>query len=370
MIEVRQVQSAAEKRRFLSFPWHLYHGDPLWVPPLYSEREKETDPKRGHFFRGGYADFFMAYKDGRLAGTVCCSHEEAGDPCECSLGFFECVDDFDMALALFQASEKWAHSHGLSMLCGTYHLDREDGRGILVEGRDRPPVLLCGHNPPYYASFFERYGFGKRHDDGLAYACPLDERSPHIQRLHRLAEKIRERKAFTIRQANMEDVDAEINRILVLQNRGLAHLAGVVPYDRAAVEGMVLPLKDMADAELVLFAEADGQTVGWFPAIPNFNEILIHLNGLRYPWDYVRALRYGKLKPKCLAIKSVAVLPEYWDTGVAVLLFSEMAKRASRKGYEWLDLSLTGEDNPDTGDLARHMGAKVYKRYRFYRKEI
>jgi hypothetical protein len=55
---------------------------------------------------------------------------------------------------------------------------------------------------------------------------------------------------------------------------------------------------------------------------------------------------------------------------VAILLFAEMAKRAAAKGYKWADLSLTGEDNPDTGDLAHHMGAKIYKRYRFYRKAI
>jgi len=97
---------------------------------------------------------------------------------------------------------------------------------------------------------------------------------------------------------------------------------------------------------------------------------LIHLNGLRYPWDYLRVLLYGRLRPKCLAIKSVAVLPEYWDTGVAVVLFAEMAKRAIAKGYEWADLSLTGEDNPDTWDIAHHLGASVYKRFRFYKKEL
>lgn len=370
MIEIRKVQSASEKRRFLCFPWQLYRHDRLWVPPIFSEREKATDPARGHFFKSGYADFYMAYKDGKPAGTVCCSHENAGDPLECSLGFFECVNDFNIAEALFQEAEHWARARGLRMLCGTYNLDREDSRGVLVEGRDRPPTILCGHNPVYYVDFFERYGFGKRHDDGLAYACPLDEQEPGMQQLFRLAEKVQRRKPFTVRQARMHDIDAEIDRIMVLQNRGLAHLPGAVPYDRAAVEGMVLPLKDLADPELILFAEVDGRAVGWFPAIPNFNEILIHLDGLRYPWDYLKAMRYAKLKPKCLAIKSVAVLPEYWDTGVAVLLFSEMVRRAITKGYKWLDLSLTGEDNPDTWDLAHHMGAKIYKRYRFYKKEI
>jgi GNAT superfamily N-acetyltransferase len=63
----------------------------------------------------------------------------------------------------------------------------------------------------------------------------------------------------------------------------------------------------------------------------------------------------------------VLVLPEYWDTGVAVLLFDEMARRAAARGYRWIDLSLTSDDNPRTPVLAKRMGAKIYKRYRVYR---
>lgn len=370
MIEVRKVTTKREKELFLTFPWKIYRSDPLWVPPILSERRKEADPSTGLFFKDGYADFFIAWQNGKPVGTVCCSHENGGDPEECALGFFECIEEYAVAEALFQCAEAWAREHGLKKLTGTFNLDRENARGILIDGRDRPPTLLCGHNASYYADYWSRYGFVKLHDDGLAYAASLDPNDPKIQRLYRLADKVRGRKGFTIRAANMSDLKNEIGRVLILQNRALEHLPGHVPYTRESIEAMLLPLKDLADPELVLFAEDNGHTVGWFPAIPNFNEILIHLNGLRYPWDYLRALRYKNLKPKCLAIKSVAVVPEYWDTGIAILLFSEMARRAIAKGYAWADLSITGEDNPDTWDLAHHMGAKIYKRYRFYKKEI
>ena len=128
-------------------------------------------------------------------------------------------------------------------------------------------------------------------------------------------------------------MDGEIDRIWDLENRALAHLNNFAPYPRESIESLVMPLKDLADPELILFAEIDGKTVGWFPGIPNFNEILIHLNGLRYPWDYLRALRYRNLQPQCVSIKSVVVPPEYWDTGVAILLFDEMARRVAAKGY-------------------------------------
>ncbi len=186
----------------------------------------------------------------------------------------------------------------------------------------------------------------------------------------RLADRINTRKNITIRSANLKNYEVEVDNILDLQNRALEHLPEHIPYTRATIEAMILPMLEVVDPDLVLFAEIDGQAVGWFPGIPNFNEVFIHLNGLRYPWDYLRLLRYARFKPKGISLKSIAVAPEYWDTGVGVLLFAEMARRLAAKGYKWADMSLTGEDNSDTFPLAHRMGASIYKRYRFYMKEV
>lgn len=378
MIQVLPVRTAREKRVFLTFPWRIYKRDPLWVPPLLSERAKVTDPARGLFFRDGRAEFFLARKDGKPAGTICAAEDfnstRSLGHAECMFGFFECVDDYAVAEALFAKAEEWARTNQMTALYGPYNLDREDCRGLLIEGRDRPPALLCGHQPAYYQGFFERFGLAKFGEDGLAYAIDVDLENPKVQRVLRLAEKVQQRSPnFSVRAANFNDKDAEIDRIVDLQNRGLAHFSnapGFLPYTRADIETMINPLLDLVDPELVLFAEVDGQPAGFFPGVPNFNEVLIHLNGLRYPWDYLRALIYQNKKPKCLSIKSIVVPPEYWDTGVAILLFAEMATRAAARGFQWADLSLTGEQNPDTWPLAHHMDAQIYKRYRFYRKEI
>ena len=368
-IEIKKVESKAEKKAWLNFPYAFYRNDPLWVPPVFGDREKLTDPNRGDFFKNGYADFYSAFVDGKAAGTFCMHHEATGDPLEATIGFFECENNPQHARAIFDHAANWAAAHGLTRLVGTYNMDREDSRGILIEGRDRPPAVLCGHNPAYYQGFFEAYGFIKQHDDGLAYDCPLDPHLPKMQRLNRLAERVRTRQGFTVRGARMDQIESELEVILELQNQALAHLQGV-PYTMANIEAMVLPLKDLADPDLVLFVQDGDKTVGWFPAVPNFNELLIHLNGLRRPWNYLTALAIQKRQPKCLAIKSVAVLPEYWDSGAAVLLFNEMVTRAYAKGYQWADLSITGEDNPDTWDLAHNIGATIYKRYRFYQKDL
>jgi GNAT superfamily N-acetyltransferase len=90
------------------------------------------------------------------------------------------------------------------------------------------------------------------------------------------------------------------------------------------------------------------------------------VNGIRYPWDYLKLLWYQRIQPRGLSIKSVLVLPEYWGSGVSLMLFAEMLRRAQEKGYAWVDLSLTSEDNPRIPMLAERFGGKLYKRYRVY----
>jgi GNAT superfamily N-acetyltransferase len=372
-MEIRTALTRREKHIFLTFPWRIYAKDPLWVPPILAERVKKIDPKRGAFFQRGCAEFFILWRGREVVGTICCAEDYSAHPSnpwkDCLIGFFECVDDYDCAKALFEHAVAWAQARNLGALYGPFQLDYEDSYGVLIDGRDRPPVVLCGHSPPYYQGFFERFGFKPCRGDNIAYAAELNLNDPKIQRLARLAEKVCQRQRFHVRSADLINWEKEIEHVHSLINRALAHLPGHIPWTREAIQTILAPFKQFADPELVLFAETfEGETVGWFPGIPNLNEALVHVNGLRYPWNYLQLFWYMRRQPECLSIKSVLVPPEYWDTGVAILLFDEMARRAIAKGYKWVDLSLTSDDNPRTPILAEHMGAKIYKRYRVYRK--
>ena len=153
-------------------------------------------------------------------------------------------------------------------------------------------------------------------------------------------------------------------------NTSLARLPDYIGWHREVVEATLQQFRTIADPELVLFAEIKDDPAGWLVGIPNLNEIFIHVNSLCRPWDYIKLWRYMRTQPQCLCLKSVAVLSEYWNHGVAVALYDEMMNRALAKGYQWADLSITSEDNPNTPLLAEHMGAEIYKRYRVYCLEI
>lgn len=370
-IDVRPVRTARERRIFLVFPWRIYEDDPLWVPPLLSERKVAIDPERGAFFKRGEAELFIARRDGEPVGTICAGEDKFANAQrgrrECIFGFFAYVKDYEVFQALLGQVMAWAEARDLNALFGPFNLDYENRYGVLIEGRDRPPVLLCGHTPPYYQEFMERYGFEPARGDNLAYAFDLGEETDASRRLARLADAVRRRRRFSVRTVDLEHWDKEIDHIHRLLNTALAHLPDHIGWHRDALEASLQPFRDLADPELVLFAEANGETVGWLPGLTNLNEIFIHVNGLRYPWDYLKLLWHQRRRPECLTIKSVLVLPEYWDSGVSVLLFDEMLKRARAKGFAWIDLSLTSAENLRTSTLAERMHAELYKRYRVYR---
>ena len=329
-IEVREVSGARDMRRFHAFPRRVYARDPLWVPPILRERLKATNPERGVFLHRGEAACLIAEKSGKIAGTICAASDpptnEKRGTNVCVIGFFEAIHDREVARALFDAASRWGASRGHDTLYGPYNLDYENSYGVLVAGRDRPPAIMCGHSPVYYPELFEAYGFEKCRGDQLAFAVDLDIESEEIARLLRLAAIVGKKGHVTVRGVRLQKWDDEIDTIHSLLVRSLAHLPQSVPWRRDVLEETLLPFKKRADPELVLFAEYDGEPVGWFPGIDNFNEILIRVNGLRYPWNYVTLLAGLRRRTGCVSVKSILVLPEYWNTGAAIMLFAEMAR--------------------------------------------
>ncbi len=373
-ITVRPVANRRERQVFLTFPWKIFKGDRLWVPPLLPDWSERIDPERGVFFKHGEADFFIAWRAGQAVGTICAAEDrQANTDCgtrECMFGFFNFIEDYAVMDVLLARVRQWALERGLNSLTGPYYLDYEDGYGILVEGRDRPPTLMCGHTPPYYLDFVERYGFQPARGQNLAFALDLTSPNPAFTELAGMAERVRARGRFSVRPADMAHWEEELERIWVLLNTALAHLPDFRPWPRAVVFNTLAPFRKIADPELILFAQEGDKTVGWLPGLPNLNEALIHVNGLRRPWDYLNLAWQMRRRPQCLTVKSVLVPPEFWGSGAIILLFDEMLRRAQARGYRWIDASLTSDDNPRTTALAARFGAKIYKRYQVFRLKL
>ena len=373
-ITVKRVTSKEDLQKFITFPWKVYKNDPLWVPPLLPERRNQVDSEHSAFLKRGEADFFLAYQGDQLAGTICAAEDPPTNKKrgtkECVFGFLEYVKDYQVFTALIETAQEWGKKRGLDTLYGPWNLDYEDSYGVLIEGRDVPPAIMCGHSPVYYSEFMDRYGFQPARAQNVALRISLEE-TPQARRLFRLADRVRSQGKVTVREANFDRWSEEVDIVHMLLGKALAHLNDSIGWHREALEATLEPFKTIADPALILFADVEGETVGFLPGIPNLNEIFIDVNGLRHPWNYLQLLWLMKFKkPACLSAKSVLVLPEYWNTGVIVLLMDEFASRALERGYSWIDMSITSADNPTSVLTAEKIGAEIYKRWQVYHYPI
>jgi len=372
-IHIRPAETARDRRAIVTFPWRIYRNDPLWVPPLISERLARLDPQRNPFSQTGEAQPFLAYRQGKLVGTIVPtidhrSNQHLGEEVAI-FGFFEVVEDDAVAEALFRAAADWARQKGMEALRGPFHFTPSDEPGLLIEGRDTPPVILMGHTPSYYVNFFQRFGFVKFGADSLAFrawATPYRGDPGRLPpKLLRVAEAVQKRGGFTLRRGRLHRWSEEIESAFHIYNGALSTLPRFVPLTRADSERQARALEPLLDPHFVLFAEVNDQPVGFALGLPDINQAIRHANGGRYPWDWLKLWWYSR-RIDCLSLKILAVLPEYRGRGIDILFYLEMARQMLAHGYRWMDMSLTAEDNLMTTRIAARFGAEVYKRYRVF----
>ncbi|MBN1140149.1 MAG: hypothetical protein JXM73_26500, partial [Anaerolineae bacterium] len=244
--------------------------------------------------------------------------------------------------------------------------------GVLVEGRQTPRGLLMGWSPPTYQGFFERYG-ARTYQDSLAYRVYLADYVDEAGAFHlphgidRIAAYVQRRYGdrCRVRLGDLRDLDGELEVARGIYNRSLATLPVFTPERQDEWRRMALSIRPLLDPEFAPFVEVDGEAVAFGLALPDINQALLHCNGLRAPWDTLKLWWYSRHLPG-ISFKIMAVLPEYREQGLDALIYQHIAQAAFRQGYQWVDLSLTGEDNPMTNKMARRIGAVVDKRYRVY----
>ena len=376
-IQILPVQSEADKRAFYRFAFRVYRGDPNWVPPLWPQRKEYLDRKAA-FFSYGSGDFWLAKEGKEVVGTIGTAinppRNRAMGWNSATFGFFEVLPDrYDVASALWEHACTWSRGKGMTGLDGPNNFSADADPGFLVQGFDTMPSIMMGHNPKYYPEFAERFGFEKLFE-GLAYRLDLSLYGNKIENAPELLKKIAERALrrhgqTVVRSPQMKDWDEEIVKLHAVYNKSLAMLPEFSPIELAEFREEASGLKSVMDPELVFIAEVDGKTAGFGLGIPNFTEALHYANGLQYPWDYLR-LMLAQKKVKSVSFKILAIDPLYWGYGLEALMFLEMGKALMRKGYDWVDASLTNEFNPQTNKLASRLGAYVYRRYREVRLKL
>ncbi len=369
-IEIITVKSKKEQKEFIKLPWKIYKKDPNWVPQLILDLKEMMDRKKYAFFEHSEVEFFIAQKNGETVGRIAAiknnrhilvHKENIG-----FFGFFECINDQEVANQLFDAAANWCRSKGLEALRGPANYSQNDTCGLLVDAFDQSPVILMTYNPPYYQQLVENYGFNKAMDL-YAYYLHTDTKFP--ERVIKLSEEIKARLNVTIRPINIKDFWNEVERVKLVYNQAWAPNWGFVPLTDKEIKHTAESLKMALDPDIVYMAEDNGKPVGFSLAVPDMNQALKHANGRLFPFGLLKIL-WHKRKIDGVRVIIMGVIPEYQRRGIDTVFYWETYQRAVAKGYKWGEFSWILDSNTMMNRASKLVGAHIYKTYRMYQKPI
>lgn len=366
-LRVAEAITRGDLRYFIRFPWKIYKNDKNWVPPLITERKGFLDKDKNPFFKHAEVVFYLAQKNkeivGRIAGIVNHNHIEFQKEKAGFFGFFECVEDYEVAEALLDEVRNWLKSKGMEIMRGPANFSSNEEWGFLLEGFDTPPVFMMSYNPKYYLDFVESYGMRKAKD---LYAYFIDKSSPPPERVVKMAENIKQKEQIKIHNVNMKHLKNEVEKIKAIYNSAWSQNWGFIPMTDEEFDHMVKGLKQIVDPHLVFIAEVEGKPAGFSLALPDVNQVLHKINGRLFPLGLFKLLWHTKIKNKINGVRiiTMGVVPEFQKRGIDTVFYVETYNVGVRRGYTWAELSWVLEDNVKMNRVLNLLGAKLYKKYR------
>lgn len=370
-INIRKVESKSDLNTFIKCQWNFYKNDPHWVPPLLMERKTLLNKDKNPFFQNASADYFIAESNGEIVGRIAAIkndvHLKYHNDDSGFFGFFECINDQNVANALFDTAKKWLKEKGLKRMLGPANPSSNDEWGMLLEGFDDTPRMLMTYNPKYYLDLCENYGMTKAKD---LYAYKLENHKVmSSEKLKRVQQLAKDRYRLKISQLDMKNFAKELEKVKYVYNKAWAPNWGFVPMSDAQIDAMAKDLKQLVEPSLVLFGEIDNQLIGFALVMLDYNQIFKEMNGKLLPFNFLKL--YTKKKEITWArIITLGIIPEHQKKGLDAVFYWEIVNRAHAVGIDLGEASWILEDNEMMNRGAIVMGGDLYKKYRIWQTEL
>ena len=367
-LTIRPVASRRDQKQFLQLAWTLYRGDENWIPPLRRNLEELVGFRPHPFHDVADVRTWLAWRDGqvcgRIAGIVNHVHNEKYSEKRGFFGFFESLDDQQVAHGLFDAVRQWLADQGISQLRGPVNPSLNYEVGLLIDGFDSPPTFMMTYNPPYYARLIESYGFGKT-QDLYAFWGHVDMLSTLDKKLEFVVREATRRFDIRLRTLDRKRFQEDVQMFLHIYNASLEGTWGFTPLSPGEMEHMSGSLRHLIVPELTTAAEVDGRMVAASFGLLDYNPRIKLIDGRLFPFGFIRLLTRRK-QIKRIRLISTNVLPEYQRWGLGVVLLARLVPIALRWGIEEAEFSWVLESNHLSFKSLKRGGAKLVKTYRVY----
>ncbi|MBS1647991.1 MAG: hypothetical protein JST67_11685 [Bacteroidetes bacterium] len=373
MIQIEAITFPNKIKEFIDFPHDLYEGDAAYVPELFLAQKDLLNPKKHPFYEHAKLQMFLAYKGAKVVGRIAAikngTHIEFTQTKEGFFGFFECIEDYEVAKKLFDAAQEWLKKEGLTKVVGPTSFSTNEVFGWHIDAFDVPPMMVMGYNKPYYIKFAEQYGFAKK-VDFFAYYIKDNTLSDKSLKVVDAFEQRLKTKGITIRTVNMKRFDEEVEQAHKVFNSAWDKNMGFVPMTKNEFVHLCHEMKMIMNKDLCFVAEHEGKMIGFSFSFPDINQIFKTIKRGRLLPTGIFKLLFNRKKINKIRVVVLGVIEGYRKLGIEACFYAKTIKYCLNNGIVAAEASLILETNEMMNQGLRNINAEVYKTYRMYEKEL
>lgn len=371
-VEVIPVRSWWQRRQFLNLPWQIYKNDPYWVPPLRMTAKEMVNYSKHPFYDDAAIETFLAKRDGKVVGRIAAvvnhAHNRQFKEKRGFFGFFESINDQEVAHKLFIAARDWLMAQGMTCARGPCNPSLNYECGLLVDGFDSSPTFMMTYNPPYYGELIESFGFEKT-QDLYAFWGHIDMVAGLDKKLAFVVEECHKRFDIKLRRLDRKHFNEDVKHFLDIYNQSLISTWGFVPLSDAEMKHMSKGLKMLIVPEMTTIGEVDGKVFGACFAMLDYNPRIKEMGGRLFPFGFLKLL-WNRRGLHRIRVLSTNVLPEYQRWGLGLVVVSRLLPEALAWGIKEAEFSWVLESNSLSFGTLKRSGAKITKTYRLYDLEF
>jgi GNAT superfamily N-acetyltransferase len=373
-VSIRPVRTRRELKRFIEFPFDLYREQPLCVPPLKLERRLFLSRRMNAFFSHGEAEYFLAYREGRIVGRISAHVNHAFNDYQRKnwgwFGFLEFEQDPEVLQALLDAAASRLREQGRERMVGPASFAMNDESGVLIEGFELRPMILQPWNPPYYQQLIEQSGMTKAMDL-LMWNLEVSDRDKVLPVIFELAEKVQSEHGIRVRPMRRRQLRKDMDAFAEVYNAAWSKNWDFVPYSKKDLDSYAQELQLVFDKHWFMIAEREdtGEVVGMAITVPDVNQVLARMKGRLLPLGWWHFLNKGRTVDR-VRVGFLGVKPEYQHTGVAAKLYVEHFNAAAERPQHGGEMGWILETNEPMNRAMEAMGGEVVKRYRVYQRAL
>ena len=375
---LKEVKTRAEERVWLRVVRSIYKGYDKWVYPLDSDICAVFDPAKNKKFTHGEAIrwYVIDSESGKAVGRIAAFYdrdaEEDYEQPTGGCGFFEAIDNQEVANILFDACREWLASKGMEAMDGPINFGARDAWwGLLVDGFEYEPLYTNPYNPPYYQALFENYGF-QNYFNQNSYIWRVYE--DHLSEVAlSKAERVAATPGYRVEDIRNTDLDEAAQNLRTIYNKAWALFTGVRPMSEQDARDLVQTLKPIIDPNIIFFTYYNDEPVGFFVMVPDLNCIIGKFKGrfgiiekLRLMWN----LKVRKSADRIFGI-IFGIAPEFQGKGLESFMMRYILEnyiRSDRNHYKTVEFAWIGDFNPVMNKMIQtYVCATRHKMHTTYR---